>query len=72
MVENITLIQELTNQVSTLSTFLQAIGGIILFYIVFSIVNAVLNRKKQNQLKKMNNTLEEIRDLLKKEKRSKK
>jgi len=61
-------IENLINQISTLTTFLQAIGGLIILYIIFGIINSVLNRKKEKELKKINNNLEDIKNLLKRKK----
>ena len=47
---------------------LQALGGILLFYIFFGIVNMILNNKKSKEMKKMNRNLEEIKIILKKKK----
>ena len=62
-------VENLVNSVSNLTTFLQAIGGLILLYIIFNIINAVINRKKGKQLEKINENLEEIKKLLGKNKR---
>ena len=59
-------IENLINQISNLTTFLQAIGGLILLYIIFNIVNAVINRKKKKQLEEINKNLEDIKILLRK------
>ena len=63
---DITLIKGLVSQVSFLTSFLQALGGVILIYIVFNVINAVINRKKKKQLEQINNTLKEIKAILKK------
>jgi len=62
-------IENLINQISTMTTFLQAIGGLILIYIIFGVINAVLNRKKRDELREINKNLEEIKKLLKGKKR---
>ena len=66
-------IENLINQISTMTTFLQAIGGLIILYIVFGIINSVLNRKKGKELKKINDNLEDIKVLFggKRKKKSK-
>jgi len=60
--ENITgeSLEGLIGQIASLTTLFQAIGGIIIAYIVFNTINAILNRKKRNELKKMSNLLESI------------
>jgi len=55
---------ELISNLHTLSVFLQAIGAFIIFYIIFNIVDAIINRKKTSELKKINHNLEEIKQLL--------
>ena len=43
---------EIAARLGTLITILQAVGWFIIFYIVFNIINAILNRKKEKELKK--------------------
>jgi hypothetical protein len=57
---------ELISRVGSLITLLQALGGFLILYIIFNIVNAILNRKKRDELKQINLNLEEIKRLLKK------
>ncbi|MBS3085277.1 hypothetical protein J4225_01160 [Candidatus Pacearchaeota archaeon] len=51
--------------VQTLVYILQAAGILAIFYIIFTIVNAILNRKRVNEIKKINENLEDIKKLLK-------
>ncbi|MDP2628983.1 MAG: hypothetical protein Q8P15_03745 [Nanoarchaeota archaeon] len=70
-IENFTdpeLVQILIDKVSNLTTFFQAVGGIILAYLIFSAVNLWINRKKKKEMEKINNNLEDIKKLLKKKK----
>lgn len=60
--------EDLVSQVSFLIKLFQAIGGLIIFYIVFNIVNVIINRKKKNELKEINKSLVEIKKLLAKHK----
>ena len=53
-------IQALLERLSSLTTVFQAIGGLIIAYIVFSIINTVFNRKKRNELRRMRILLERI------------
>ena len=65
-IENLTngvLIGDLVKQISFLTTLFQAIGGLIIFYIIF---NIIINRKKKKQLEKINENLKEIKRLLSK------
>jgi len=57
---------ELLKNVDTLVTLFQIFGGVIIIYLVFGIINFVLNRKKNLELKKINENLGEIKKLLKK------
>ena len=58
-------IESLLQQVSFLTKLFQAIGGLIAVYILFSVISAVINRKKEKELKKINQNLEDIKVLLK-------
>lgn len=66
VIENLSdvTIENLINQISNLTTFLQAIGGLILLYIIFGVVNAIINRKKGKQLEQINKNLGDIKKLL--------
>lgn len=65
-IENLTdaTIDALVNNVSSLTTFIQAIGGLILIYIVFGIINSMLSRGKRKELKKINENLKDIKEIL--------
>ena len=63
VVENLTSIilpEELVKDLSFLATLFQAIGGLIVAYIVFGIVNLILGRKKEKELKRIRELLEQI------------
>jgi len=70
-VNNITseISQELIERVGGLVTLLEALGGILILYLIFNIINVVLSRKKRNELKKINSNLIEIKKILSKKKR---
>ena len=55
--------------VQTLVYILQVAGVLAIFYIIFNVINAVLNRKRVNEIKKINENLEDIKRLLKKNKK---
>jgi uncharacterized membrane protein YuzA (DUF378 family) len=55
-----TLPTEVLGRVSTLITIFQAIGGLIIVYLIFNIVNIFLNRKKAQETTRMRELLEEI------------
>ncbi len=57
--------QEFIAELSQLNFFIQAIGGILIFYIIFNLVNVWLNRRKKNHLRGINYNTAEIKKLLK-------
>lgn len=62
-VENLTnaiLPDQLISQLVTLTKFFQAIGGLIVAYIVFGVLNAVWNRRRSRDISKMTKLLEQI------------
>lgn len=63
---DVEVVQNLVENVSSLTTFIQAIGGLILIYIIFNIISMILNRRKTREIKKINANLEDIKKLLKK------
>ena len=69
--EDITLkaLEDLTGQISNLTTIFQAIGGLIIFYLVFNIINVIMNKKKNKEIKEINKNLKEIKNLLSKKKK---
>jgi L-cystine uptake protein TcyP (sodium:dicarboxylate symporter family) len=71
--EIITMIpQEFASKISLLTKTLQALGGIILLYIIFGIVNLLINKKKKEDIKKIRKDIEEIKEYIKKKKKKKK
>ncbi len=56
--------EELMGGISGLISILKVIGFAVIVYIIFAIIEAVLNRKKVNEIKRINNNLEEIKTLL--------
>ena len=54
------LAEELVNKISNLTRLFQAIGGLIIAYIVFSIINLITNRKRRKIEKRMVELLESI------------
>jgi len=55
---------QLLGSVSGLITILKAVGIVIILYLVFGIVNLILNRGKRNELRMINQNLIEIKNLL--------
>ena len=56
--------QELVERFSGLITILQALGVAIIFYIIFNVINAIMNRKKKKELSLINKNLEDIKLIL--------
>jgi len=55
---------ELANNLSFLVNILQALGVAILLYAIFNIINLVLAKKKEKEIKKISENLEVIKKLL--------
>jgi hypothetical protein len=55
---------EMVNNLSFLVNILQALGVAILLYIIFSIINLIIARKKEKEVKKISENLEIIKKLL--------
>lgn len=55
----------LAGEVNLLTRFIQALGGVIVIYLIFSIANFILNRKKNKEIEKISKNLREIKNLLK-------
>jgi phosphate/sulfate permease len=63
--ELITLLgPEVIRDLENLVLIWQAIGGVILAYLIFSLINTWINRKKRKELEKMNENLIDIKKLL--------
>jgi len=56
--------QELIDKAGFLINILQALGIVIIFYIVFNIINLMINKDKKRQLEQINLHLIEIKKLL--------
>jgi len=63
---------ELVNNLSFIVNVLQAVGVAILVYVIFNIINLFLARKKQREIQKINENLEDIKKILKGKKKGKK
>ena len=60
---NATLAQmpiDIVNRLRSLITIFQAIGGLIIVYIIFHIINLFLNRKRAKEMNKMRELHEKI------------
>ncbi len=75
MIEKITnvflAVDTLTDPISTLTRLIQALGGIIVLYILFGIINIVINWKRIKELKKLRNDFKEIKRMLSKREKKK-
>ena len=52
---------ELVSRISSFLTVVRALGIVAIIYILFHLINMILNRKKRNELRKINSNLEEIK-----------
>ena len=59
---------ELIESFGGLITILKALGWMVLFYIAFNIINALINKGKKKQLEQINDNLKEIKKILKRKK----
>ena len=71
MVINETLTQtlpaEIFDKISNFMAVLEVLGWALLIYVVFNIVNYVINRERKKELGQMNKTLLDIKKLLSKQ-----
>ena len=58
--------EEFMNSLSNFVDILQALGIVVLVYLIFNIINLFINRKKRDEMKKINENLEDIKKLLSK------
>ena len=57
---NFTEVEVLVNNVASLTKMFQAIGGVILAYIIFNVINTIFNKKKRNELRRIRKMIENI------------
>jgi hypothetical protein len=57
--------QELFGKLSWVLIIIQAVGWAIIIYIIFSIFNAIINRRRNLVVEQINSQLIEIKELLK-------
>lgn len=65
-IENIILSDVMIKDLSSLVTLFQAIGGLIIIYIIFNIINIKFVKKRQRELVKIRKLLETINRKIKK------
>ena len=56
--------ETITTPIVTLTRFIQALGGILILYLIFSIINTIIVWKKNKGIKRINQNLEEIKKLI--------
>jgi len=61
--------QNIIDKAGLLITILQALGIFAILYIIFMIVNTIINRKRKKELMEMNEHLIEIKEILRRQKR---
>jgi beta-lactamase regulating signal transducer with metallopeptidase domain len=57
-----------SNIVSFLIGIIGAVGGFVIIYLLFQIINFKINKKKKNEIIEINKNLQDIKNLLKKKK----
>lgn len=62
----------LPSELSFISALIQAIGGIIVVYIILSSINLYLNRRRNKQIDKIERDIKEIKNYLMNTKNKKK
>lgn len=55
--------------IANATRLIQALGGIILLYLIFGIINVVINWKKNKEIKKLRNDVKDIKRILSKKKK---
>jgi len=64
-----TIPQEFFSSMGSLIILLKALGGFIILYLIFSIINLIINRNKRKEISQINKNLEDIKRLLTKKKK---
>ena len=64
-----TIPQELVGKIEFLITILQAAGWFIIFYIIFNVINAIINRNRNRKIDIVINDLDAIKKALVKSKK---
>jgi len=61
---------ELIESFGGLITILKALGWMVIFYILFNVINALINKRKQKQLEQLGSDVKEIKEILKRKKKT--
>ncbi|MEX0920769.1 MAG: hypothetical protein WDZ62_00700 [Candidatus Pacearchaeota archaeon] len=56
-----TVVESVSIPMDSLMGIIQAIGGLLIIYVIFSIVGAVLNWRKNKEIKKMYKDIQDIK-----------
>jgi biotin transporter BioY len=56
--------QELVSSINILVYILQALGGFLIFFILFSIIKSIIDNKKKKEIRKITILLNEIKSIL--------
>jgi len=59
-------IDTFASPISSVTRLVQALGGIVLLYLIFSIINVIINWKKNKEIRKLRNDVRDIKRLLSK------
>ncbi len=62
-------IDTLTYPISSITRLIQALGGIVLLYLIFSIINLIINWKKKKEIMRLRDDIKEIKKMLSKKKK---
>ena len=55
---------EMIELFGSLVSSIKALGIAIIFYLVFSVINMIMNRRKEKEIREINSNLEDIKKLL--------
>lgn len=61
--------ENIASSFTTLTRMIQALGGLIILYLIFGIINLIISIKKNKELKKMSESLKKILAILSKKKK---
>ncbi len=67
MIANATgAVDTFASPISSVTRLIQALGGIVLLYLIFSIINVIINWKKNKEIKRLGRDVRDIKRLLSK------
>ena len=62
------VVEDLAARVSTLVSVLQALGAVVVLYLIFGIINTWINRNRLKEIKEMSKDIKSIKNSLSKKK----